>query len=247
MNTGRGLSAAAVLAATALGAVTFAVPAGAATTKYKVVSGGIKQVTQWESDSQSDNGCYTGTFTDTGTTTVNLKANRGAIVSFVRSGYPAQGPQMLKGLKFSGTVQQSGQFPNKWDADSGWEPYCGPSTGPFYEEPSTAGCGTAKIAASKSNVTLVGPASPALMGSFYTTDPLDNCPSDDPVLATEPALAQTGQKAAIWKRRTIKLKASAQVSDTDGMYFRGNDAQVAHRHATIEWSLTLVRVAAKGH
>jgi hypothetical protein len=185
----RGAAVAGAAVAMVAGAAAVATPALAAkaAARFKVLGGDVYQETNWTSHSAADDGCYTGTFADTGSTKIFMTARKGTVVKAGRSDDPSLG-MVLDGLKFSGVMHQDGNFTDDWTPDqSPPAPWCGPPTGPGYNPPSTADCGTRDISARDSNLQVTMPVgrSPrlpsALVGTFYVNDPYNACPSDDPL------------------------------------------------------------------
>jgi hypothetical protein len=229
------------------GTAVVATPALGAT-RFKVLGGDVYQETTWSSHSGTDNGCYTGTFSDTGSTKIFMTAKRGATVKAVRGDDPTLG-MVLAGLRFSGVMHQDGVFTDDWTPDHSPPPaWCGQATGSLYDPPSTADCGARDIRATESNLAVTVPLgrSPklpaALVGSFYTHDPYDACPSDDPVYATEPLFVRASQSAAVFRRPTITLSADKTVRSPGDLYYRGANDHDGDRTVTIHWELKLKRL-----
>lgn len=246
----RGAAVAVTGVTAVVAAAAVATPALAATAppRFKVLGGDVYQETNWTSHSAADNGCYTGTFADTGSTKVFMTAKKGTVVKAVPGEDPTLG-MVLTGLRFSGPIHQDGDFTDDWTPDMTPPPaWCGQATGPSYTPPSTTDCGARGIRAADSNLEVTVPVgrSPrlasALVGSFYIDDPYDACPSDDPVYATEPLFARATQPAAVFRHRTITLTANKTVRSPGELYYRGYDDHTGDRTVTIHWELKLRRV-----
>jgi hypothetical protein len=243
----RGAAVAVVGVATVAGAAAVAAPA-LATARFKVLGGDVYQETSWTSHSASDNGCYAGTFADSGSTKVFMTARRGAVVRATRSDDPTFG-MVLTGLKFRGVMHQDGDFKDDWTPDQSPPPsWCGPATGALYAPPSTADCGPRDIGAAESDLQVTVPLGrsprlpPALVGTFYGKGPYDACPSDDPVYATQPIFVRAGESVAAFSRRTITLTANKSIRGSGLLYYRGLNARDGDRTATIHWELKLKRL-----
>jgi hypothetical protein len=222
--------------------------AALAAVRFKVLADDVYQETTWTSNSSSDNGCYTGSFVDSGSTKVFMTPKRGAIVKAVPSGDPSLG-MVLKGFKFSGIVHQEGNFTDNWTLDQNASPaQCGPPTGPGYEPVSTADCGTKDISASNSNLELTiplgnSPRQPAaLVGTFYAEDPFSNCPSDDPGYAATPLFVRAKQPPSVFRNRVIVLEGDLAKRGSGGMYYRGYNDQSGDALRKIHWRLKLKRI-----
>jgi hypothetical protein len=246
----RGAAVAGAAVAMVAGAAAVATPALAAkaAARFKVLGGDVYQETNWTSHSAADDGCYTGTFADTGSTKIFMTARKGTVVKAGRSDDPSLG-MVLDGLKFSGVMHQDGNFTDDWTPDqSPPAPWCGPPTGPGYNPPSTADCGTQDISARDSNLQVTVPVgrSPrlpsALVGTFYVNDPYNACPSDDPLYATEPLFARASQSATVFGKRIVTLRAEKASRSSGNLYYRGYNDHDGDRTVTIHWELKLRRL-----
>lgn len=245
-----GALAVTLVAASALGAL---LPMGAVARaraiRFKVLGASLYQEATWSSASGTDNGCYTGTFSDSGFTKVFMNAKRGTIVKAVPSGDPTLG-LVLKGIRFSGEIYQHSRFTDDWTLDpSASLASCGQPTGPFYNPPSTAGCGVKDVTAANSAVALTiplgrSPRQPAaLVGTFYRRDPFGgSCPSDDPVDAVTPLFVRAKQRPSVFGHRTITLAGEKAVRSSGGMYYRGLEDQSGDAMVHLEWDVKLRRV-----
>src|SRR3954452_22940962 len=125
----------------ALGTLGFAALPGGAAAKslgtWKVVGGHLDQTVGWSTVSQSDDGCYTATWRDSGTTDASFAAIKGQKLtlqdrsdrSFVKGG----------SVKYSAEVDQDSHYNVKPTRDHPGD-QCGP---PTVAPPETNGCGTA--------------------------------------------------------------------------------------------------------
>jgi hypothetical protein len=225
---------------TALAALSLAALPSAAGAKslgtWKVAGGHLDQTVGWSTVSQSDDGCYTNTWRDHGTTDASFAAIKGQKLTLEnRSGY-----SFIKGnapVKYNAEVEQDSQYNLKPTRDHPGD-QCGP---PTQTPPDTTGCGTATHKFGL--LFIVGrddaePWSALDKPSWFG----DACPSDD-TLSTFPLNAPSSGSLGQFKRKDeVTLSGDATSDSPQWVKGPGFDQVNNAQHTNITWSLRFKRV-----
>lgn len=202
---------------------------------WKVAGGHLDQTVGWSTVSQHDDGCYTTTWRDSGTTDASFAAIKGQKLALQnRNGY---GFVKSNGsVKYNAEVDQDSQYNVKPTRDHPGD-QCGP---PVQTPPDTSGCGTATHRFGVAFVVVgdqVEPWSPIDKPAWFG----NACPSDD-VLSTLPLGALGGSIGELKRKDEVTLSADATSDSPKWVKGPGFDQINNAQHTNITWSLRLKRV-----
>jgi hypothetical protein len=224
----------------ALGALALMAAPGSASAKslgtWKVVGGHLDQTVGWTSVSQSDDGCYTTTWRDHGTTDASFAAVKGQKLTLQnRDGY-----SFVKGgggVTYDAELDADSQYNVKPTRDHPGD-QCGPPTA---KPPETNGCGTAthKFGVGLSVIgDRVEPWGAIAKEAWFGYA----CPSDDALSSIALAAPSTGSIRQFKRKNAVELSGHETSDSPEYVEGPGFDQVNNSQHADIQWSLRFKRV-----
>lgn len=208
---------------------------------WKVTDGYLDQDVQWQSVSRHDDGCYTSTWRDSGTSDMSYSAIDDQKLTLQDPGARSDFSLVKHGdVEFKGTDEQHSTYDVSNKRDRAVD-QCGP---PIQKPPDTSGCGTSKI--DGIDITFL------VLGRHDRVTPFDaisdpfvfdyKCPSDDYYSTVAVDAKWRGSLSEFKRQNKVHLRGHDTDPSSDWVLGPGSDQLDGSQTATIHWGLTFKRV-----